>query len=330
MSDLFYLHEYTGGQADMSRSCGFVKFSCQNGWMVNKSVRILINLKGVYSHGTAIENVYALIRMEDGGFAAVKLSDIYIENGFGKAECVVNAEDISQSGFSWEEAAGIAVIQGDSSVVTAALWKNANDDLSGIRYNITKNDSYGETDDDAAINYTDEAADAAVDAAENETVNTAENEMNDISSVVTENNNVKETQIIPAGETINAEEISIIPIQRKAPEIQQIFDKVDGNSVDAFDDDYFYDCMEVTPNQLQQIIGTNVSENSFLMHGYYTFRHILIAKVQSDPNVLFVGVPGIYNNRERFMASMFNFNNFKRSHRSDCRNPHFGYWYQEM
>ena len=37
----------------------------------------------------------------------------------------------------------------------------------------------------------------------------------------------------------------------------------------------------------------------------------------------------IYCNRERYMA-MFGFVNFKKSHRSDYANPHFGYWYQEI
>ena len=36
----------------------------------------------------------------------------------------------------------------------------------------------------------------------------------------------------------------------------------------------------------------------------------------------FIGVPGMYCNRERYMASMFGFNNFKKSHRSDYSNPY--------
>ena len=72
--------------------------------------------------------------------------------------------------------------------------------------------------------------------------------------------------------------------------------------------------------------------NSFLLHGYYNFRHILFGRVRDnlDNTKYFVGVPGMYCNRERYMASMFGFNNFKKSHRSDYSNPYFGYWYQEI
>lgn len=104
--------------------------------------------------------------------------------------------------------------------------------------------------------------------------------------------------------------------------------------IDAFDDDYFYDCIEVSPEKLKCLNQNeiDIAGNSFLMHGYYNFRHILFGRVRNnlDNTKYFVGVPGMYCNRERYMASMFGFNNFKKSHRSDYANPYFGYWYQEI
>lgn len=104
--------------------------------------------------------------------------------------------------------------------------------------------------------------------------------------------------------------------------------------IDAFDDDYFYDCIEVSPEKLKCLNQNeiDVAGNSFLLHGYYNFRHILFGRVRDnlDNTKYFVGVPGMYCNRERYMASMFGFNNFKKSHRSDYANPYFGYWYQEI
>ena len=76
----------------------------------------------------------------------------------------------------------------------------------------------------------------------------------------------------------------------------------------------------------------SIANNSFLIHGFYNFRHLLFGKVQENTNGThyFIGVPGMYCNRERFMASMYGFGNFKKSHRSDYSNPYFGYWYQEI
>ena len=120
--------------------------------------------------------------------------------------------------------------------------------------------------------------------------------------------------------------------QEEMPAFEQVF--INRDFIDAFEDDYFYDCVEVTPELLKQlpIEDDAVVNNSFLVHGYYNFKHILFGKVcENDNNTrYFIGVPGMYCNRERFMASMFGFCNFKKSHRSDYSNPYFGYWYQEI
>lgn len=113
---------------------------------------------------------------------------------------------------------------------------------------------------------------------------------------------------------------------------QKLFVRAD--YIDAFDDDYFYDCIEVSPEKLKCLNQNeiDIAGNSFLLHGYYNFRHILFGRVRDnlDNTKYFIGVPGMYCNRERYMASMFGFNNFKKSHRSDYVNPYFGYWYQEI
>lgn len=293
MGDLFYLHEYIEGQPDMSHSCGFVKFCRQTGWMMSKNVNISINVRGLYSHGTAKDGVYALVPESSGSTGAVRLCDLNVSNGFGKTECLADGENISGSGFEWDDVMGIAVISDGLAIPAAVLWENEESNISDIIYGVTKKRILTE--------HTAEPEDKAKNKEKYETEGKLGNQEN-----------------------------------------KEKFERIDGNFVDAFDDDDFYDCMEVTPEQLQQIFDARLQqselggafgtmqENSFLMHGYFTFRHILVAKVHNDPDLLFVGVPGVYNNKERFMASMFNFNNFKRSHRSDCRNPYFGYWYQTI
>ena len=113
---------------------------------------------------------------------------------------------------------------------------------------------------------------------------------------------------------------------------EKLFENAD--FINAFDDDYYYDCVEVSPEVLKSlpIEDEAITNNSFLLHGYYNFKHLLFGRVCPNENhtKYFIGVPGMYCNRERFMASMFGFNNFKKSHRSDYSNPYFGYWYQEI
>ena len=114
--------------------------------------------------------------------------------------------------------------------------------------------------------------------------------------------------------------------------IEKLFKNAD--YIDAFDNDYYYDCIEISPEQLKALPADdiNLTGNSFLIHGYYNFRHLLFGRVRENDNGThyFIGIPGMYCNRERFMASMYGFGNFKKSHRSDYTNPYFGYWYQEI
>ena len=88
---------------------------------------------------------------------------------------------------------------------------------------------------------------------------------------------------------------------------QKLFVRAD--YIDAFDDDYFYDCIEVSPEKLKCLNQNeiDIAGNSFLLHGYYNFRHILFGRVRDnlDNTKYFIGVPGMYCNRERYMASMF-------------------------
>ena len=124
----------------------------------------------------------------------------------------------------------------------------------------------------------------------------------------------------------------IVDVANDESEIRQLFQNAD--FIDAFEDDDLYECIEVIPEQLKKIVNNpiNLDNNSFMMHGFFRFHHLLFGRVQENDNNTryFIGIPGIYCNRERYMASVFGFGNFKKSHRSDYNNPYFGYWYQEI
>jgi hypothetical protein len=71
-----------------------------------------------------------------------------------------------------------------------------------------------------------------------------------------------------------------------------------------------------------------LGNNSFLLHGYYSYRHLIFARTNDKNGYSYIlGVPGIYHNREKFMAKMFGFENFKCTKRKTQRTGEFGYWY---
>lgn len=72
--------------------------------------------------------------------------------------------------------------------------------------------------------------------------------------------------------------------------------------------------------------------NSFLLHGYYNYRYLILARLhnpQGMPRYL-LGVPGHYYSNERYMASMFGFPSFVLSKEQPVGDGRFGYWYTDV
>ena len=72
------------------------------------------------------------------------------------------------------------------------------------------------------------------------------------------------------------------------------------------------------------------SNNSFLLHGYYNYRHLLMIE---DGEQLKLGVPGIYHEKEANAARAFGFGEFIPAERisdlpeeEDQEEEEFGYW----
>ena len=72
--------------------------------------------------------------------------------------------------------------------------------------------------------------------------------------------------------------------------------------------------------------------NSFLLHGYYNYRDLILARLgkSGERGRYILGVPGHYGNNEKYMAAMFGFERFVRSTRQPPRDSRFGYWYTDL
>ena len=82
-------------------------------------------------------------------------------------------------------------------------------------------------------------------------------------------------------------------------------------------------------NEMQALAFYTSAPDPLSEHAFYSTVQVEVRENENHTRY-FIGVPGMYSNRDRFMASMFGFDNFKKSHRSDFSNPYFGYWYQEF
>lgn len=100
--------------------------------------------------------------------------------------------------------------------------------------------------------------------------------------------------------------------------------------INPFEDKAVVICAKMEPKDIGVLPKEtwDFSNNSFLLHGYYNYKHIIFAKLmdQGRPHYI-LGVPGIFNNKEKFVARMFGFNNFKSAKKQTLRQGDFGYWY---
>ena len=99
--------------------------------------------------------------------------------------------------------------------------------------------------------------------------------------------------------------------------------------LEPFQDTEFRECVQLRPCDLVRLQQANcrVGRNTFLQHGFYQYHHLLLAKDQEGRYIL--GVPGIVNAQERYMAGMFSFDRFKPANGYD-RGRTFGYWCKEI
>lgn len=72
--------------------------------------------------------------------------------------------------------------------------------------------------------------------------------------------------------------------------------------------------------------------NSFLLHGYYNYRHLILARLHNPQGAsrYLLGVPGHYFSNEKYMASMFGFPHFVLAKKQPEDDGRFGYWYTDI
>lgn len=74
-----------------------------------------------------------------------------------------------------------------------------------------------------------------------------------------------------------------------------------------------------------------LANNSFLLHGYYNYRHLLFGVLQINESPQYViGVPGLLQSTEQTMAGMFGFHRFLSIQGDNNRQNNFGYWIQQI
>lgn len=100
-----------------------------------------------------------------------------------------------------------------------------------------------------------------------------------------------------------------------------------------FADSHFIECVKIVPQDIGKLAMGNwkLGVNSFLSHGYYRYQYLMLGKVKFDKRESYViGVPGVFTNKEKYLANMFGFSIFIPVKKTKLLTGNFGYWISEV
>lgn len=323
-----YMYAYDNGIKN--KNVGFAKTERKGG-----AVKLWINLKGAYAQGENF-NVYFFIR-HDEAIVGIYMGSMVVRNGMGQV--VISGSENSLK-VSFDEIRGIYIKCDGEARMFASQW----DDLGFAVDKITTYEEYNAA--AATAEAVEEVLTEKVLPEEASKIEKPEKEppvwerpikmmyVDDEAGTqlhVSEESDAKAAEQQPqSGETDTdsaEKEQPAVTVNNTHSAMDMLFDGKEPKLV--FSEDEIYDCVDIGLNELPKISGADkgLLNNSFVNHGYFNFHHLLLGK--KDGNILVIGVPGVYNRREKMTANMFGFEKFKFSMRSDVCMNHFGYWYKE-
>lgn len=131
-----------------------------------------------------------------------------------------------------------------------------------------------------------------------------ENELLQQKKTIQENSMSRDEKKEEPEENEEKNQMDVIILNDKWDQLRQIY-----QVVHPYEDNREY--ISIQPKDFVIMTGDyqHLANNSFLLHGYYNYRHIILGR---EPDGFFyLGVPGVYYEREKMVALMFGFEAFE-------------------
>ena len=294
-----YIYEYEG--ETKGKNIGFAKLEARNG-----QCRIHVSTKRVYVGGNAT-GVYLL--KKDG--SELPIGNIFVRNGTGEFRITVDAGNVEGSGVSLEDVYGLTVHDVKNAWRSyKTVWEDVSPEQSEP---VIQAAEVAETAEVVEVT-------EIVEAAEQED----ESEGSIESMVISpELENPEVIRYLTETEETATEQGDLWEVMRKqCPKIQ------------PFDYEGRSEILTIRPDDIGKLPRENwvYGNNSFLLHGYYNFRYLILVKLEPENAMVryLLGVPGHYYSSEKYMATMFGFPNFVLSKKQPPNDDRFGYWYTDI
>ena len=251
------------------------------------------------------------------------------------------------NGSDWKELSGITIQDGcgnweetvtgnaDHTILLVSLtggYSLEGKSKSATEINVPKNAdtpdtvNEGEIQDTIQITMPDTVPDAIPDAAHNVLRNDIRNEQQQTGKEddrVTEKIIVTEELPCPSSENIDIMPQNMPGCNLKEDKWEQILDLYE--KIHPYGDGRVYVKLEPKDFVILQSKYQHLVNNSFLLHGFYNYRYIILGKEQD----YYLGVPGVFYEREKMVAQMFGFEAFECPG-GNVRAGEFGYYLRKV
>jgi len=312
-----YIYEYE--DKEKGKNVGFVKMEARNG-----QCRMNLSVKNIYVGGNAI-GVYLL------GKDGVKtfLGNIFVRGGNGEFRTTVDVKNVEGTGNEldtyygmtvhdvknswrsyttiWEDAAAVPEILG--SPLAQEVLPGA-EDVEGEKMRLSVA----------------EEIEAELEQENGAQAAEAQPEVSKKSEPIAPSPELEDPDVL---KYLQETEDSVMDPEQLWQELRKNYPKID-----PFDYDGGSEVLTIRPQDIGRLPREVwvYGNNSFLMHGYYNFRYLILVRLENKNGEVryLLGIPGHYYSNEKYMATMFGFPNFVLSKKQPPNDGRFGYWYTEI
>ena len=346
-----YIYSYEKGVK--SKNSGFAKIESRNGLC---KVSISARISDVLLNETEdnMLEVFLFCRKED-EIRKIFIGRIKIVSGCSNFKTQINFDNESLSDINFSDIAGIFICsktflhkKNNINIIYASEW----DDIPIVVYDfVDKQEAIVEDKTDEKLENSDES-DYSAESENSDNPQSLENELksdSDNIELVSEkeiedsdeinNQEEDETQIV-TDEVVYTVEKETETKEECVKELKEILVAAENkiNSENFFEElsscyskikveEIEGECIKIAPKDISYLPKKywHLSNNSFLLHGFYNYKYILLCEnIVDNKKVYKICVPGVFHNKEQTMARMFGFTEFKcKGQREMMR---FGYW----
>ena len=293
-----YLYEYENGQK--GRNVGFGRIEIQNG--ILKLTLHMKSLQGRLQGGKVF-----LFYREQEKLSGIEVGEMVIQGNYGDFRLVTNRDNLMGSGIAFSRICGLSV--GEGTHYAASEWDGGQLDVAHF----------------CPHKMVLEAAEC-----QSEIVEIDEGKPEETKAAETEVSR-EETKAAEAEVSREETKIAEAEVRREEP-ADALFTHCQVHPF--FESEETEYCVKMEPKDIGYLPMETwgMAGNSFLLHGYYQFHHLIFLKKKGKEGrkVYYMGVPGFYRNQDKSMAQLFGFLQFACCQGDAPVDGEFGYWLQQV